>query len=185
MDKKVNLGKISRKIKNCKKCVLYKEAKNAVFGQGPVNSRIMFVGESPGREEDLSGLPFVGRSGKFLTKLIERAGLKREKVFITSVIKHRPPKNRKPKKEEARLCLPYLESQIEIINPKTIVLLGQTAFSAFFPKEKLKYFRGKTINKTGRRFFVTYHPAAGIRFQKIRTLLQRDFIRFRRNLVFR
>jgi DNA polymerase len=175
VDKKSNLGEIEQKIKNCKKCPLFMGAVLAVPGEGPANAKIMFIGEAPGREEDLSGRPFVGRSGKFLTKLIESAGLKREECFITSVIKHRPPQNRKPKKEEIFVCFSYLENQIKIIKPKIIVLLGQTAFSSFFSKEILKDFRGKFIKKDGRDFFITYHPAAGIRFQKMKKILEKDF----------
>jgi uracil-DNA glycosylase len=175
MDKKGELAKINKNIKNCKKCPLSRGAVLAVPGEGPADSEIMFIGEAPGKEEDLSGRPFVGRSGKFLTKLIESAGLKRERCFITSVVKHRPPKNRKPQKKEVAVCFPYLERQIEIINPKMIVLLGQTAFSAFFPKEKLRDLRGGMLNKSGQEFFITYHPAAGIRFQKMKKILEKDF----------
>jgi uracil-DNA glycosylase len=158
-----------------------------VPGEGPAKAKILFIGEAPGREEDLSGRPFVGRSGKFLTKLIESAGLKREKCFISSVIKHRPPKNRKPKRGEISVCFPYLESQIKIIKPRIIVLLGQTAFSAFFPKEKLKDLRGEFVTlrqaqgdkKISRDFFITYHPAAGIRFVKMKKILEKDFKKLR------
>jgi uracil-DNA glycosylase len=159
----------------------------AVPGEGPVNAKFMFVGEAPGREENLSGLPFIGRSGKFLTKLIESARLKRERCFISSIIKHRPPKNRKPKKEEISICFPYLENQIKIIKPEIIVLLGQTAFSAFFPKKTLKNFRGKFVTlrraqgdkKITADFFITYHPAAGIRFVKMKKILEKDFKKLR------
>jgi len=175
MDKKNKLEKIRQSIKNCKNCPLWRGAVSAVPGEGPTNAKIIFIGEAPGREEDLSGRPFVGRSGKFLTKLIEGAGLKRETVFITSIVKHRPPKNRKPKKEEIRVCFPYLENQIKIINPKIIVLLGQTAFAPFFPGEKLRDFRGKSVKKNGVKFFITYHPAAGIRFQKMKKIIEKDF----------
>ncbi|MFH1401388.1 MAG: uracil-DNA glycosylase [Parcubacteria group bacterium] len=179
MDKKKKLGKINLGIKNCKKCPLRQVAVLAVPGEGPANSKIMFVGEAPGKEEDLSGRPFVGRSGRFLTKLIEKAGLKRKEVFITSVIKHRPPGNRKPKKEEINLCLPFLINQIKIINPKLIVLLGQIAFSSFFLNKKLKDCRGKFIKGNGREFFITYHPAAGIRFVKMKKILKKDFRRLK------
>ena len=176
--------KINKKIKNCKKCILCRAAKNAVPGEGPFNAKIIAIGEAPGREEDLSGRPFVGRSGKFLTKLLEEdAGIKREKVFITSVAKHRPPDNRKPTKKEIETCLPYLLKQIEIINPKKIILMGQTAFSVFFPGEKLKDYRGKLIKKGLRDFFITYHPAAGIRFQKMKKILEKDFKQLRNALL--
>ena len=159
----------------CKKCFLQRGAKNIVLGEGPIPAKIMLIGEAPGREEDLTGRPFVGRSGKFLTELLERAGIKREKVFITSVIKHRPPANRKPTLEEINACIPYLEKQIKIINPKKIIILGGVAFKSFFPELELKNLRGEFIEKDGRQFFITYHPAAGIRFKKMKKILEKDF----------
>lgn len=135
----------------------------------------MLVGEAPGKQEDKTGKPFVGRSGKLLTDLLKISGIDRQKVFITSVAKHRPPGNRKPTKKEIKRCFPLLLAQIEIINPKKIIILGQTAFSAFFPGKKLKDFRGKKIKESKREFFVTYHPAAGIRFQKMKKILITDF----------
>jgi uracil-DNA glycosylase len=173
--KREKIKEINYKVGLCNKCSLKKGAHFSVPGEGPANAKIIAVGEAPGREEDLTGRPFIGRSGKLLTKLLELAGIKREKVFITSVAKHRPPNNRKPTKEEIKICLPYLLEQIKIINPKKIILLGQTAFSVFFPGEKLKNFRGKLIKKNGRDFFVAYHPAAGLRFQKMKKILEKDF----------
>jgi uracil-DNA glycosylase len=173
MDK---LKKVFSEIEKCKNCPLCRKAKNAVPGEGPLNAKIMFIGEAPGREEDKTGRPFIGRSGRLLTKLIEeKSGLKREKVFITSVIKHRPPDNRKPTREEIVACLPYLEEQIKFINPKIIILLGQTAFSAFFLKQKLSDYRGKVAGLNRRKFFITYHPSAGLRFQKMKKILEKDF----------
>jgi uracil-DNA glycosylase family 4 len=173
--KKKEIEKIVKQIRKCRKCSLWERAKNAVPGEGPANAKIMFIGEAPGREEDLSGKPFVGRAGKLLTLLLGKNKLKRKNVFITSVIKHRPPKNRKPEKKEIRACLPYLKRQIEILNPRKIILLGDIAFKLFFPDKKLKYFRGKLIKKDDKNYFITYHPAAGIRFQKFREILEKDF----------
>ena len=175
--------KLSKKVAGCKKCKLCLKGKNAVPGEGPLDAKIILVGEAPGREEDLTGRPFIGRSGKLLTKLLEeKAGIGRKKVFITSVVKHRPPGNRKPTAKETKACLPYLLRQIEIIKPKLIVLLGQTAFSAFFPKLKLKNLRGKFVilrqaqgKKDGRKFFITYHPAAGLRSTRAKKILEKDF----------
>jgi DNA polymerase len=190
MTKKIELEKLNKKIKNCKKCPLWKLRKNAVPGEGPVKAKIIIIGQAPGVEEDRVGKPFVGRAGKFLNKLLEIAEIKREKIFITSPLKCFPPKNRKPKKEEIEACLPYLKKQIEIINPpargearpagrQKFILLGEVAFSVFFPDKKLKDFRGKWITLRSpqgeKKFFITYHPAAGLRFPKIKKILEKDF----------
>ena len=177
MNKKERLEKLNREIRKCKKCSLWKTRKHAVPGEGPINAKIMVCGQSPGRMENETGRPFIGSAGKFLDQLFKIAGIDRKKVFITSSLKclPTPPLNRKPKKEEIETCLPYLKKQIEIINPQKFILLGEVAFSVFFPKEKLKNFRGKWIKKEGKEYFITYHPAAGIRFPKIRKILEKDF----------
>ena len=175
MTKKEKLEKLNQKIRKCKKCSLEKTRKNPVPGEGPVNAKVMIIGQAPGIEEDKTGRPFVGRAGKFLNQLLEIAKIKREKVFITSPIKCFPPKNRKPTKKEVKTCLPYLKKQIEILNPQKFILLGQVAFSVFFPKQKLKNFRGKFIRIGNKEYFITYHPAAGLRFPKIRKILEKDF----------
>jgi len=182
MDKERELEKLNREIRNCRKCPLWKTRKNAVPGEGPVNAKIFICGQAPGFEENLLGKPFVGRAGKFLNQLLKIAKIKREKVFLTSPIKCFPPKNRKPTKKEIEACLPYLKKQIEIINPKKIILLGEIAFSVFFPKKELSSFRGKWIKKEGKEFFITYHPAAGIRFPKIRKILEKDFKKIKNKL---
>jgi DNA polymerase len=175
MKKKKLLEKLHLEIQKCKKCALWRTRKNTVPGEGPADAKVMVVGQAPGVEEDKTGRPFVGRAGKFLNQLLEIAKIKRKKVFITSPIKCFPPKNRKPTKKEIKACLPYLKKQIEIINPKKFILLGETAFFVFFPEKKLKNFRGKFIKKNSKEYFITYHPAAGLRFPKIREILERDF----------
>ncbi|MFC1789467.1 uracil-DNA glycosylase [Patescibacteria group bacterium] len=175
MDKKEKIRKLNSEIKKCKKCTLYKGRKNAVPGEGPINAKIMVIGQAPGREEDKTGRPFIGRAGKLLTKLLSLAKIKREKVFVTSIAKCFPLKNRKPSKKEITTSLPYLIRQIEIINPEKIILLGEVSFSVFFPGKKLKDFRGKKIKKGNREYFVSYHPAAGIRFVKFKKILEKDF----------
>jgi uracil-DNA glycosylase len=182
MNKKRELEKLNQEIKNCKKCPLWKTRKNAVPGEGPVNAKVILVGQAPGAMEDLKGVPFCGRSGKFLDNLLKIAGIDRKNIFITSPIKCFPPKNRKPKKEEIKACSPYLKKQIEIINPKYFILLGEVAFSVFFSSQKLKYFRGKLIKKDGKFYFPTYHPAAGLRFPKIKKVLEGDFRRLKKVL---
>jgi DNA polymerase len=177
MGKEKELQKLYREIKNCKKCPLWKLRKNAVPGEGPANAKIFICGQAPGVEEDRTGRPFVGRAGKFLNELLKIARIEREEVFITSPLKclPQPPINRKPKKEEIKACLPWLKKQIEIINPKYFILLGEVAFLVFFPREKLSNYRGKWIEKDGKFYFPTYHPAAGLRFPKIKKILERDF----------
>jgi len=175
--KKSELEKLSKEIQICKRCELWKFRKNAVPGEGPADARIMIIGQAPGVQEDKTGRPFIGPAGKFLNYLLELAGLEREKIFITSPLKclPQPPINRKPKKEEIEACLPWLKKQIAIIDPEIFILLGEIAFFVFFPDESLKNFRGKMIEKDDKKFFITYHPAAGLRFPKIRKILEEDF----------
>jgi len=178
MNRVKEFRKLNQKIKNCRQCALWKTRKNVVPGEGPVNTKIIILGQAPGSKENKIGKPFIGRAGQFLNQLLKIAKIDRKKVFITSPIKCFPPKNRKPGKKEIVACLSYLKKQIEIINPKKFILLGEVAFSVFFPKEKLKNFRGKWIEKDGKEFFITYHPAAGLRFPKIKKILERDFKNF-------
>jgi len=177
MSKEEKLEKLNQKIRKCKKCPLWRLRRNTVPGEGPANAKIIAIGMAPGIEEDKLGKPFVGRAGKFLNELLKIAKIKREEVFITSPLKclPQPPPNRRPKKEEIEACLPWLKKQIEIINPQKFILLGEVAFSVFFPRESLKDFLGKWIKKSGKLYFPTYHPAAGMRFPKIRKTLEKDF----------
>ena len=178
------IEKLHQEIRYCKKCPLWKTRKNASPGEGPVNARIMIVGQAPGAEEDKVGRPFVGRAGQFLNQLLKLAKIKREKIFLTAPVHCFPPKNRKPTRQEIKACLPYLKKQIEIINPQKFISLGEVAFSVFFPDKKLGDFRGKLIKKGDKEFFVTYHPAAGIRFPKIRKILEEDFKKIKSSIVF-
>jgi len=134
----------------------------------------MLVGEAPGREEDLTGKPSVGRAGKLLDQALERAGLERANVFITSVIKCRPPENRKPKKSEIDQCRPYLQAQIEILCPKIICLMGNTALLAILGRQGIKALRGQILQD---RFLVTYHPAAVLRNRNLMDLFVSDLER--------
>ncbi len=188
------LEEVRKELGDCRRCKLHRTRRTLVFGEGNKKAILMIIGEGPGYEEDVQGKPFVGRAGKFLNQLLGISGIQREKAFITSPIKCFPPKNRKPKIEEIISCLPYFKRQIEIINPRKLILLGEVAFKIFFPDKKLKDFRGKLItlrpfdtlrvalNKIeGRQsqgkksFFITYHPAAGIRFLKMKKILEKDF----------
>jgi DNA polymerase len=135
----------------------------------------MFVGEAPGREEDTTGRPFVGRSGELLIDLLNKIGLSRESVFITSVLKCRPPGNRTPRKEEIETCLPYLHRQIEIVRPDIIVLLGGVATSSLIGPWKLSDAHGRFYEANGDAYFITYHPAAALRFPKMKSRIEKDF----------
>jgi uracil-DNA glycosylase len=158
---------IAQKIRSCTKCNLAEGRLNAVPGEGPQHSDIMFVGEAPGANEDEVGRPFVGQSGNLLTELMEGAGIKREDVFITSVLKCRPPENRNPEKEEVRSCAPYVLAQMDSISPIVLVTLGNVAYDFFsttfyLPKKTVGDVRGKVfrLHSTGCKFLIpTYHPA--------------------------
>lgn len=166
---------LTEEIRQCKRCPLYKTRKNAVPGEGPAEPKVVFVGEAPGASEDQSGRPFVGRSGALLTQLIDALGLSRNEVFITSVLKSRPPDNRSPNQSEIDACLPYLKRQIEILNPRVVVLLGNVAVSAVIGPWKISDCHGRLYEGEGRTFFMTYHPAAALRFPRTREAMNEDF----------
>ncbi len=158
----LTLEDIRREIGDCRRCRLHKERRNIVFGSGNPHAVLVFVGEGPGREEDIQGLPFVGAAGEMLTRIIERVlGLRREDVYIANVVKCRPPKNRTPYPDEIATCLPFLEKQLEVIRPKIIVALGSVAAQSLIgTKEgitslrgRFHYYRGDTV------IMPTYHPA--------------------------
>jgi len=165
----VDLGQLEQQICTCHRCPLAEGRKHAVPGSGPVPADIMLVGEAPGKEEDLSGDPFVGRAGRLLDEALVQAGLTRSEVFITSVIKCRPPQNRKPKKAEIDQCRPYLQAQIDILHPKIICLMGNTAAQAVLGRQGVTILRGQVLQD---RFLVTYHPAAVLRNRN----LMNDFV---------
>ncbi len=161
----LDLKALAKRIENCRLCRLWKSRKKAVPGEGPKNAKVMFIGQAPGKQEDATGRPFVGKAGKFLNVLLDEIGLERRKCFITSVVKCFPPKNRPPKADEARICIEnHLSRQIELINPKLVVLLGRIA-QRYVPEDLL----------SGRIVLKTAHPAAGMRFPKIRRKMKRDF----------
>jgi DNA polymerase len=178
------LEKLRRQIIKCKKCRLALTRKFAVPGEGVIDADYFIVGQGPGANENRTGRPFIGRAGKLLTGLLNLAGIDRKKeTFITSIVKcfPQPPPNRKPRPDEVNACNPYLCKQIELVGAKKIILLGDCAFKVFFPKYKFNDFRGKWIKKDGRDFFISYHPAAGIRFVKFKKILESDFSNLKRS----
>lgn len=151
--------------------------KNPVPGEGSASAPVFLIGEAAGANEERTGRPFVGRAGRLLTELIEnRLHLKREQVYITSVVKWRPPDNRKPLKNEVEACMPFLDRQLDLVKPKIIVLLGNTALNSVLDHDmRIGSVHGKVIEKDGRRYFPTYHPAAGLRATRWKKALEQDF----------
>ncbi len=169
------LSEIADEVKRCTLCELHRTATNAVPGEGNPEARVMFIGEAPGWHEDKQGKPFVGASGQFLTELIESAGLTRDEVFITNIVKHRPPGNRDPLPDEIAACAGYLERQIAAINPDVIVTLGRHSMNRYFPGERISKIHGKS-KRVGTRLVVPmYHPAAALHNGSLRSTIEDDF----------
>jgi DNA polymerase len=169
------LEALAQQIRTCERCILSKSRKNAVPGEGPPDADIMFIGEGPGFHEDQQGRPFVGAAGRFLEELLEGIGLKREDVYITNVVKCRPPGNRDPQLEEIESCNPYLDQQIELINPKVIVTLGRFSMERFFPGQKISRIHGQPRRIGGRLVVPMYHPAAGLHQPRWKSTIEEDF----------
>jgi DNA polymerase len=150
-------------------------ATNPVPGQGNPNAEILFVGEAPGAQEDAEGRPFVGRAGQLLDRMLGRARLRREEVYITNVLKHRPPGNRNPRKAEVEHEWPWLEEQIEAIEPRLIVPLGRYALDALAPGHRVTEDRGRVIVYGGRDLYPVFHPSAALRSTGVLALLREDF----------
>lgn len=170
-----SLEKVAAEVRACTKCPLHRSRTHAVPGDGSPHAQIMFIGEGPGFHEDQSGLPFVGAAGNFLNELLTNIGLKREDVFITNVVKCRPPGNRDPLPEEIEACRGYLDRQIEIINPKVIVTLGRYSMARWFPAARISHIHGKP-RQFGRRLVVPfYHPAAALHQPSLHRTVVEDF----------
>ncbi len=158
------LERIREDIGDCTRCRLHRHRTHIVFGVGSPKAELLFVGEGPGHDEDLKGIPFVGRAGQLLTQIIEAMGLRREDVYICNVIKCRPPENRTPEKDEIATCSPFLLRQIAVIAPKVIVCLGGIAAQTLLGTNKsISHFRGQWFDYRGSRLIATYHPAYVLR----------------------
>lgn len=169
------LAEIAEEVRGCTRCELFRAATNGVPGEGSPTARVMFIGEGPGWHEDRQGRPFVGNSGKFLDTLIESAGLKREEVFITNIVKHRPPGNRDPLPDEIEACSVWLDQQIDVIDPEVIVTLGRHSMNRYFPGERIGRIHGQPKKMGSRMVVPMYHPAAALHNGSLRSTIEEDF----------
>jgi uracil-DNA glycosylase family 4 len=166
---------LMEEIDSCKRCDLYKTRTNTVFGEGNADARLMFIGEGPGRDEDIQGRPFVGRAGMLLTKIVEAMGLVRGDVYITNVVKCRPPGNRNPEIDEITACLPYLEKQIQLVAPDVICTLGLVASQTITGiRSGITAMRGRFCDYKGIPVMPTFHPAACLRKPQTKRLVWED-----------
>lgn len=180
MDKQQTLKALNTLMAESCTCGLKAQATQAVPGDGSAEAEIMFVGEAPGKNEDLQGIPFVGAAGKFLEEMLATIHLKREDIYITNVVKYRPPNNRDPLPEEIDACMPWLHEQIKIIEPKIIVTLGRHALEHFIPGKKISEVHGQAFRRNfddlgPQVFYSLYHPAAALYNGSMRETLIKDF----------
>ena len=159
-----NWEELEEEAKQCKKCKLCQNRNNVVFGTGNKQADLMFIGEGPGADEDMQGIPFVGKAGKLMNMAFEAIGLNRDEVYIANIVKCRPPSNRNPQDDEAMACLNYLRNQVILVKPKIIILLGSVALKNILGKEYgITASRGKWVEKKGILYMPTWHPAALLR----------------------
>jgi uracil-DNA glycosylase family 4 len=171
------LKQIAEEVSVCIKCKLHYSRKIAVPGEGPANAEIMFIGEGPGFYENEQGRPFIGAAGKLLDELLRKIGMIRSQVFITNIVKCRPPGNRDPEPEEIETCDQYLDRQIHAINPKVIVTLGRYSMARFLPNVKISVIHGQAMKVRGRLIVPMYHPAAGLHQRSLMSAIEDDFTR--------
>lgn len=171
------LAAIVAEVRACKMCRLHEQATNGVPGAGNPSAEFMFIGEGPGFHEDKQGLPFVGRSGDYLEKLLKMINLRRDEVFIANVVKHRPPENRDPMPDEIVACKSYLDRQIDVIDPLVIVTLGRFSMGRYFPNGKITQIHGKPRYDERRAYYPLFHPAAVLRNPLLEKEMEADFKR--------
>jgi uracil-DNA glycosylase family 4 len=169
-----SLERIATEVRGCPLCKLARTRKNAVPGEGQLAAKIMFIGEAPGRSEDEKGRPFVGAAGRILDDLLKKVGIERSQVFITNIVKCRPPNNRVPEEDEVAACKPYLDRQTALIKPTVICILGKTAYSSLLGGSSITANRGKIVKRAGQKYFLTFHPAATIYNKNLRSALEAD-----------
>lgn len=177
MNAEAELAKIAEQVSICTDCKLHLSRKLAVPGEGPADAELLFIGEGPGFHENEQGRPFVGAAGSFLEELLASIGMNREQVFITNIVKCRPPGNRDPQAPEIDACSGYLERQIRAINPKVIVTLGRFSMSRFIPNGRISALHGRAQRVGGRTVVAMYHPAAALHQPSLRRTIEQDFSR--------
>jgi uracil-DNA glycosylase family 4 len=182
MSRQQQLDAIAREIRVCTLCRLSQSRTHAVPGEGSPHAAIFCIGEAPGENEDVTGRPFQGRSGREFTRLLGLAGLKREGVFVTGINKCRPPGNRRPRRDEMEICRrAHLDRQLAVIKPRLVVLMGGVAVEEMLGmRGPLRDVIGRSVERDGRRYLVTYHPSAAMRFPAIKRAAERHFRRLRR-----
>ena len=171
------LETVKQNVIKCTKCDLCKTRTNAVPGKGNFQSDVIFVGEAPGKNEDQNGEPFIGVAGKKLSAALDEAGISRDDIYITNIVKCRPPNNRVPTTNERDTCKEYLKQEIAIIKPKLICILGNTAFNSILGGSEITKYRGKVVRKDNLLYFLTIHPAATIYNQKLIDVLKNDIVK--------
>ena len=174
--KAVALAELAKAIgDDCVTQNLAQGATQLVFGTGNPDSAIVFIGEAPGKNEDIQGEPFVGAAGKFLNEMLASIGMKREEIYITNIVKYRPPDNRDPTPEEIEAFIPYLKQQLQIIHPKLVVFLGRHSMNVFLPELRISQAHGKPVKKGGQVYLPLFHPAAALYNGGMRETLLADF----------
>ncbi len=177
------LADLAGQIRVCVRCPLHQSRTLAVPGDGKPSAKVMIIGEAPGKEEDETGHPFVGSAGRFLNSVLEGTGIDREELFITNTVKCRPPRNRTPKKSEVDTCTAhYLSEQVELVNPKLIVLLGSVAAKKLLGVQSVNAARGRVIEQDGRKYLVGYHPAVRFYREDLGEKVKEDFALLKREL---
>jgi DNA polymerase len=171
------LADLCNQVRECQKCILSQGRTNAVPGQGPEDADIMFIGEGPGFHEDRQGIPFVGAAGNYLNELLAKIDLKREDVYITNVVKCRPPGNRDPQPQEIDACRPYLDEQIALIRPRLIVTLGRFSMQRYFPGASISRIHGQPKRVGNVIYYPMFHPAAALHQPRWRSLLEEDILK--------
>ena len=179
-DRAAQLEAIADAVRRCTRCALHRTRTQGVPGRGPATARVMAVGEAPGENEDRQGVPFVGAAGSLLTDLLREIGVPPEELFITNVLKSRPPSNRDPLPEEVEACAPYLDAQIDLIRPVVILLLGRHALQRLLPvAPSISRCHGELLEAHGRHYVPLYHPAAALYNGRLIGTLRADFVRVR------
>ena len=171
---KKKIEQIKEEVIKCTKCELSETRTNSVPGKGNFKSDVIFVGEAPGKNEDEKGEPFIGIAGKKLSSALENAGVSRDDIYITNIVKCRPPSNRVPKTNERETCQEYLKQEISIIKPKIICVLGNTVFNSILGGSEIMKYRGKVAQKDKQLYFISLHPAATIYNQKLVDVFKKD-----------